>query len=398
MIDYVHRLTVRALHADDVEAACRCLREGRYTQGETVRAFERALEAWTGVKHLVACNSGSSALLLAAHWLCGRGQTDRNEGEVLVPALCWSTTAWPFYQMGMDPVLVDVDPQTLGIDLASATAALSSRTRALVVVHPLGSALDMEPIERFCRRHDLALVEDCCESIGAHWRGDHVGSSGVVSAFSFYHSHVLSTIEGGAVACMNEEMADEVRSARAHGWARDAMSRTVEPTDPLGFDFVRDGFNLRMTQPQAAIGISQLVRLDETIKRRRAVAAAVATELASVPWIHLPLRPKRDDKAPSRRSVEQAWMFVPFVLDEGAPMDAARTRAILERHGIETRPVIAGNLGRHPAAMGRLIVDRVPLTVADAIWSRGIMVGCPPDATDEGMTAMARACEEMRTS
>ena len=388
-------LSVRALADADVEAATECLRGGWYTQGPRVRAFERALEDWTGAREFAAVNSGSSALLLIAHALARRTEwtEPRCLGEVIVPALCWSTTAWPFRQMGFRVVLADVRPDTLALDLESADEARRAReTVGAVLVHVMGIAADESEFRSWTRDRDLWAVADCCESLGAFLESRaHVGSECDFAAFSFYHSHTLSTLEGGAVLAAPGAEANGIRITRAHGWDRDVPGGQ----ERIGWRFVADGFNLRTTEPQAAIGLSQMSKLDIAVAARRRIARTVLDIAEPLTWLSSPFRPHLGADVPARPRVRCAPMFLPFVLDRDAPLTRDEVRSVLHEHGIETRPLIAGNLGRHPAAKGRIVSDRVPLPVADSLMERAFMVGCPPDATDEGIEAVEKAFAAM---
>jgi CDP-6-deoxy-D-xylo-4-hexulose-3-dehydrase len=140
--------------------------------------------------------------------------------EVLIPALTWSTTVWPVMQLGLVPVLVDIDQRTLAMDLASAQTSLSSKTKALFLVHVLGQIPEMEPIIAFCKKNGLLLLEDVCESMGAWHRGTHAGNFGLMASFSCYFSHHISTVEGGVIITSDEALYNDLVSMRSHGWIR----------------------------------------------------------------------------------------------------------------------------------------------------------------------------------
>ncbi len=183
--------------------------------------------------------------------------------EVITPAVTWATTVWPIANLGLTPVPVDVGPETFTIDPAQVEAAITPKTRAILLVHLLGRPCDMEAITAIARRHDLVVIEDCCEAHGASYRGKKVGSFGLAGTYSFYFSHHISTIEGGMIVTDDDELAQLPRSLRAFGWTRD-WDNGVAPNDS-DFDprflFVNVGFNLRPTEIQGAFGIHQLGRL-----------------------------------------------------------------------------------------------------------------------------------------
>lgn len=387
------------IEAEDIEAACACLRGRWLTQGPRVREFEVALSGYTVIPGMVAVNSGSSALLLIAHALAKRyaWTEPRWLGEVIVPALCWSTTAWPFRQMGFRVVLADIEPETLALDLGSAERARTDETKAAVLVHVMGLAADEDAFSEWCTRACVESVADCCESFGAHSPShEHVGAAVDWSAWSFYASHTLTTIEGGAVGGP-PGAEDGLRIARAHGWDRDVPGGQ----DRTDWRFVGDGFNLRMTEPQAAIGLSQLARFEATARARRRVARDLIDILSPLAWLSSPFASlmfgTQAEPIKGRGRFRCVPMFLPLMVAEGAPASRDRVREVLHEAGVETRPIAAGNLARHPAARGLVVADRVPLTNADAVADRGLMVGCWPATGRDGMDALADAVRRLRS-
>ena len=290
-----YRLAADTLGADEILAAKAVLDSGQLTMGRRVQEFEGAFAAWVGSAHAVMVNSGSSANLLIADALLrsdALGARLRAGDEVLVPALSWPTTVWPLAQLGLVPVFVDVDATTLAIDLERAADAVGPRTRGMFLIHPLGRALDLPAYAAFCRQRGLVLVEDCCESLGAHWRGGHVGTVGAAASFSFYYSHHISTIEGGMVITDDATLADDLRGLRAHGWVRDRSDRDgwceAHPELDPRFLFATVGYNVRPMEIQGALGIVQLERLEEMLSAREALARAVSGWLAEcAPWLEL---------------------------------------------------------------------------------------------------------------
>ena len=208
-----YRLAADTFGSEELHAGKAVLDSGRLTMGERVRAFEQEFADWTGSRHAVMVNSGSSANLLMVDAMLRRTEGGappwRRGDEILVPALAWPTTVWPLVQLGLVPVFVDVDARTLAIDLSSAESVLSSRTRGMFLIHVLGQMAQMNDILRFCREHGLELLEDSCESLGAHFDGRHAGTFGTMSSFSFYFSHHISSIEGGMVTTADRAIADE---------------------------------------------------------------------------------------------------------------------------------------------------------------------------------------------
>lgn len=242
------------------------------TQSRQVRAFEDEWSDWLGVKYSVFVNSGSSANLVtlaALKELHGAG------GEIIVPTITWVSDIAAVLHCGFEPVFVDIDPRTLGMDNNQVLAKLTSRTRAVFITHVLGyNALSRRLLDELGRRH-IPLLEDVCESHGATFGGRKLGSIGLVSNFSFYYAHHLSTIEGGMVCTNDAEIYETVRMLRSHGLVRELASdsRKKEYADEYAdlnpeFTFAYPGYNVRGTEINAVIGRSQLQRLDVNIQRR----------------------------------------------------------------------------------------------------------------------------------
>jgi CDP-6-deoxy-D-xylo-4-hexulose-3-dehydrase len=259
---------------EDLDAVCDLLRQDDpvLTQSSNVRAFEDEWSRWLGVRHSVFVNSGSSANLLtlaALRELYGPG------GEVIVPTITWVSDVAAVLHCGFEPVFVDVDPRTLGMDNEQVLARLTRRTRAVFLTHVLGyNGLSWRLLDEL-RRRGVPLIEDVCESHGATFEGRKLGTFGLASNFSFYYAHHLSTIEGGMVCTNDTDFYEAVRMLRAHGLVRelDSDSRKKEYADEYPdlnpeFIFAHAGYNVRSTEINAVIGRSQLRRLDDGNRRR----------------------------------------------------------------------------------------------------------------------------------
>jgi len=374
---------------EEIEAAKAVLDTRRLTMGERVQAFEHEFARWTGAKHAIMVNSGSSANLLMVDALLRRSNRSAPlcpGDEVLVPTLAWPTTVWPLVQLGLVPVFVDVNLQTLSIDLDSARSALSSKTKAVFLIHVLGQTADMDSMSAFCKETGLILLEDVCESLGAYYNGIHAGNFGVMGSFSSYFSHHISTIEGGVIITSDSALHDDLLSLRAHGWVRDRSDREEwihqYPEIDSRFLFILPGYNVRPTEIQGAIGLVQLNKLESMLMTRERLAAEVSRLVNQyTPWMrlvgaeHLGAKIERSSSRYRRR---HSWMTLPFILDKAAPLSLAVVKRHFERSGIETRPIIAGNLSRHPAVHHSIHRTASSLAKADVILDRGFMIGCHP--------------------
>lgn len=343
------------------------------TMGPKVKRFEGMFAEYIGQHCAVMANSGSSANLLALSAL-----NLQPGDEVITPALTWATTVWPIAQVGAVPVLVDVDRETYNISPKAIEAAITPKTRAIMPVHVLGNPCNMDAITEIAYRHEsrksLFVIEDACESLGATYHGRMVGSFGDLSTFSFYFSHHISTIEGGMVLTNKNIWADVCRSQRSHGWIRDLSNKDevaakYSDIDPR-FLFPHTGYNLRPTDIQGAFGIHQLPRLEGLIEARRENAAYLNEALTPYEnWLMLP------HEAPGTR---HSYMGYPITVKEGAPFTKELLVQYLEGKGLETRPLLAGNITRQPAM--REIQYRVggSLENTDHIHDNGFYIGPHP--------------------
>jgi CDP-6-deoxy-D-xylo-4-hexulose-3-dehydrase len=291
--------------------------------------------------------------------------------EVLVPAVAWSTTYFPLVNVGLVPVLVDVDLETFTIDARAAERAVGPRTRAIMPVHLLGNSCDMTGLVDLARRRDLVMIEDACEAHGARFEGRAVGTFGEMGTFSFYFSHHISTIEGGMVVTNDAATAELARVLRAHGWTRDLRTPVTIPNPVIDqrFLFVNLGYNFRATELQGAFGIHQVPKLEGFIQLRRDNVEYWNTGLRKYSeW--LLESPGRDGQG--SRSV---WFGYPITVRPTAPFTRNELVGFLEAKGIETRPIMAGNFRDQPAI--ELFPHRVsePLTNAELIMTQSFFIG-----------------------
>lgn len=357
---------------EEVAAVVQTLNRGQTTCGPLVSAFEHMFAEYVGRKHAVMVNSGSSADMLIAF---GLGEATLRD-EILVPAVTWPTQVWACLVAGYRVKLVDVDPATLQFDVADMERKISPKTRALFPVHVLGNVGNMDEVARLAGTSDqISVLEDCCEALGSRWQGSHVGIFGQAAAYSFFFSHLISTMEGGMVVTDDDAAARTFRLLRSHGW---------EPTLDERFWFPTWGFNVRPTEVQGAFGGVQMGKLDEFRRIRTANYARlkVATadlwpQFLSTPVVH-------DDCDPS-------WHGFPLMLTEEAPFKKRDLLNHLEEWGIETRPLIAGNLARQPMCRNDWRISAGPLPGADAIQNRGFYIGLPSFHDEVGGAHVASA-------
>ena len=351
--------------AEEIEAVMTCLLTTRVTQGDQVATFERALATKLARRHALTCNSGSSANLLAIAALCNQAIVDHLKpgDEVIVPALAWSTTIRPLVQHQLTPVFVDVDPQTFNISLENIKRAITPKTKAVMAVAIYGNPNDPR-IEEL--REDYWVIEDCCEALGM---SPYLAAD--ASTFSFYFSHHITTIEGGAVATNHADVNERLRILRAHGWMRDLdwkrrneySAKEMSPTDPR-FLFIDQGYNLRMTEPQAAMGREQLKKLDGFVGARQAAGL----------YFQIPLQNSSLFDLQYRAGDIHSYFGFPVIMRDGSKK--GEICEFLNRHNIETRQIASGNMAIQPGM--RYYPHRIvgSLDNATRIMRDGFSWGC----------------------
>jgi dTDP-4-amino-4,6-dideoxygalactose transaminase len=364
-------ITKPSIGAQEARAAAAVIESGWVAQGPRVAAFERALADRVGARHAVAVSSGTGALHL------GLLALDVGEGdEVLLPSLSYIATANAIRYTGATPVFVEVDARTFNVDPAAVERALSPRTRALLPVHQLGLPADLGAVTALAARHGLAVLEDAACALGAVYRGVPVGAGGGAerrcACFSFHPRKVITTGEGGAITTDDDVLAARLRGLRSHGVsvAADQRHSSTRVSDEA---YLELGFNYRLTDIQAAVGLEQLCRLDELVVSRRALARRYAELLAPHSEITLPAVPEQCEHvfqsymvllAESLLARHPRRAIMQSMLDAGI----ATRRAVMAIH---LEPLYAGASGG---------VGTLPIT--EAIARRGLMLPLYPGLTD----------------
>lgn len=366
---------------EEVWEGIESLLSAKVTMGTKVREFENLFAQYLGVRHAIMVNSGSSANLLALSILTNPAMRNRIQpgDEIITPAVTWATTVLPIINCGAIPVLIDVDLATFNIDVEKIEAAITERTGAIMVVHLLGNPCDMKKVMEIARSRDLFVIEDACEAHGAEVNGQKVGTLGDLSTFSFYFSHHITTIEGGMIVTNDDAYADQARSMRSFGWIRnlkdaDQIAAEHSNIDPR-FLFINPGYNLRPTEIQGAFGIHQIRKLDGFIEIRRDNArfwAAGLREYADCLRV-------QDERAGTRH----VWFAYPLTVNPGAPFSKEQLTDFLEERGVETRPIMAGNIVEQPVM--RLLPYRQvgDLTISRFVMRNAFLIGNHTGIRDE---------------
>ena len=361
--------------------------DGWLTTGRFNALFEQRLAEFLGVKHAITVNSGSSANLVAFSTLTSPrlGTRAIKPGdEVIGVAAGFPTTVNPILQFGAVPVFVDVDLATHNIDASKIEAAISPQTKAIMLAHSLGNPFNLDVVTQLCRKYDLWLIEDCCDALGATYNGRMVGTFGDIATLSFYPAHHITMGEGGAVFTNHAELKLIAESFR--DWGRDCYCAPGKDNTcnkrfcwklgdlPEGYDhkytYSHLGYNLKITDMQAACALAQMDRLEEFITARRANFAYLAERLYScAEFLHLPEATPNSDPS---------WFGFLMTLKDGAGVRRNDLIAYLEQNKIGTRLLFAGNLTRQPYMIGRNFRVSGELPNTDVVMNRSFWVGVYP--------------------
>ena len=271
MIDL--KLATSTWDQKELDALERVIKSDHFSMGPEVKKFESNFSAFMGSKFALMVNSGSSANLLAVASLTFRSKDPLKPGdEVIVPAVSWSTTYSPLQQYGLKLVFVDINPNTLNIDLDEVSKAITPKTKAIFCVNLLGNPCNFKEIKEIIKskNQNISLLEDNCESLGAKFKDRYAGTYGLISTQSFFYSHHISTMEGGMILTDDEELYQIMLSLRAHGWTRDLPkdNQITEPVEDPFYDkfrFILPGYNLRPLEMSGALGQEQLKKLPSLI-------------------------------------------------------------------------------------------------------------------------------------
>ncbi len=376
----------KLLDGDDFVALADAVLDGWLTEGRFAASFRAAFASAAGRRAAALVGSGSQANLLAVAAACSdlHEHPLRHGDEVITAAVGFPTTVAPLYQYGLVPVYVDVEPDTYNPSFETVAAAIGPQTRGIVLAHCLGNPFDAPGMAELCAEHDLILIEDVCDALGSRIAGRLAGTFGDVATYSFYPAHHMTTGEGGAVGTDAEPWTRAVASLREWGrdcWCppgvNDACGRRFDGRFgelPEGYDhkyvFSHLGFNFKITDMQAALGLSQLAKLDGFHTRRR----------ENFDRLYAALAPLEDRLVLPRAlpGAEPSWFGFPLTLREGGAAERRRLQTALLERGIDSRLLLAGNMIRQPGLLG--LEHRVAgsLQHADRITEAALWVGCHP--------------------
>ena len=376
--------------------------DGWLTTGRFNAEFEKKLAAFIGVKHLITVNSGSSANLVAFSTLTSPklGERAIKKGdEVIGVAAGFPTTVNPILQFGAVPVFVDVDRLTHNIDASKIEAAIGPKTKAIMLAHSLGNPFNLDVVTALCKKHNLWLVEDCCDALGTTYRGQMVGTFGDIGTLSFYPAHHITMGEGGAVFTNHDELKTIAESFR--DWGRDCYCAPGKDNTcgkrfcqklgklPEGYDhkytYSHLGYNLKITDMQAACGLAQLEKAPQFIQARKDNYAFLKARLKDCEeFMHLP--------EPTEHS-DPSWFGFPITLKDNCPVTRLDLLTYLDQHKVGTRLLFAGNLTCQPYMIGANYRISGDLTNTDNVMNNTFWIGVQPALTKEMLEFAAQKIE-----
>ena len=375
MKKYFYPLIDNPYRPKDINQAIKVLRSSKITSGPKTLEFQNKFSKKIKTNYSLLVNSGSSANLLAFQCLINpyRKKRLKKGDEILIPSLCWSTSLWPIIQSGLKPKFVDVEKETLNLDLNDLRKKISYRTKGIMLVHVLGNCTNMNELMNIIKKNNLILIEDTCESLGTTYKNKYLGTFGEFSSFSFYSSHQISSGEGGMICCKREEDFEIIKSLRAHGWSRGLKNEKKIAKNNKHLDkrfiFYNSGFNLRSTDISASIGLSQFKDLDKFIKARRTnknliIKMFEKKKLNNTFYI-----------IKENKNVKPSWFGIPILISKNLKRDKIIKN--LEKKGIETRPIISGNFLKQPSIKKYKLDKKIKMKNAEYINKKGFFIGLP---------------------
>jgi len=347
---YFYPLLNNTLSEKDLIEGIKIILSGQITMSKKTREFEKAFARKVGSKYALMVNSGSSANLLSTFAACNPKRKNRfNPGdEVLIPSVCWPTSLWPLVQAGLKPIFVDVEEGTLNVDSEKLIKKISNKTKVIMLVHVLGNSTDLKKIIDIAKKKKIIVIEDTCESLGSKYSNKYLGTFGDFGTYSFYYSHQITSGEGGMIVCNDRNDYDLLFTMRSHGWSRGAkdqkkIEKNYKILDPK-FIFINSGFNLRPIDVTAAIGLSQFKKLDKFIKIRNYNYNKIIMALRnSKHWDNQFTFFKINKK------IKPSFFGLPLLINKKFKGKRKAFLKIMEKNGVETRPIISGNFLNQPA-------------------------------------------------
>ena len=392
--NYWYPLNYATYGPEEITSALQSMLSCQTSMWTKCRHYEDLFAEYIGKGKSVFVNSGSSADLLAIQALVQSPEYNLNPGDrVLVPAITWPTQIWSLLSAGLVPVLFDVSLETFNPDITTVDSDVLNDVKAVFTTHILGLSSDMDVLRDLAEKYDLLLIEDTCESLGTTYDGKRLGTFGIISTFSSFFSHHITTMEGGMIYTEDEHLLSLLKLQRAHGWSR-ALSEPEIDNYCRSFNikldsysevdrrylFLGTGFNLRPTEVNASFGIHQLKKLADFQEKRKKLSSSFYQKISQARHVKSPkIHPK----------VDPCFMSLPMSVSADH-YNSKRSIAFLEEHGIESRPLIAGNILKHPVSnMVELKTASDQLLGSDKHHSHSFYIGLSPQHTQDDIDRAA---------
>ena len=370
-------LLMNAFNKKDLDSAIKVIRSKKITMSNITFKFEKRFAKSIGSKYALMTNSGSSANLLAFSTLTNplNSSKIKKGDEVIIPALCWSTSLWPIIQNNLKPVFVDIDIQTLNINLNDLKKKITKKTKAIMCIHVLGTSANMIKLNKIANDNKIILIEDTCESLGAKYKNKHLGTYGRFGTYSFYYSHQITSGEGGMIVCNNKKDYEIITTLRSHGWSRNTSFNKIFKKKFKNLDnrflFVGPGYNLRPTDIQAAMANSQFSRLNKFMSVRNYNRNCIISALLKHPkWSN------QFSFIKINKGIKPSWFGLPMIVNEKFSKIKNNFLNYLSSCGIENRPIISGNFLNQPASkLYKFKFDSKVFKNSQSIEDRGFFIG-----------------------
>ena len=347
---FKYPLLSNAFSASDIRCGLKVLSSKHITMSKITKNFEKRFAKKIGCKYALMTNSGSSANLLAVSTIVNPLFKNKLKSgdEVLIPAVCWSTSLWPIIQNNLKPVFVDVELDTFNISIKDLKKKITSKTKAIMCIHVLGTSANLTQIKKLTNKKNIILIEDTCESLGAKFNNKFLGTFGELGTFSFYYSHQITSGEGGMIVCNDIKNYNIIKSLRSHGWSRETSFHNIYTKKFKKLDdrflFINSGYNLRPTDIQAAIANNQFKRLNKFITTRNYNRKKIIDKV------------KNNKKWNNQfyfinhsKQIKPSWFGLPMLIDKRYSNKKKKFLNYLTRRGVENRPILSGNFTNQPA-------------------------------------------------
>jgi len=371
-------LLEKGFSSEDIMRGIEVLLSRKLTMSKITKKFENNFCNFVGSKYALMVNSGSSANLLAAFALINPKKKKRLKpgDKFIIPAICWSTSLWPLVQCGLKPEFIDVNlnDYCLDVDLLKK----NTKAKAIMNIHTLGNSTNMEKLYNFVKTKNMYMIEDTCEALGTKFKSKFLGTFGDFGTYSFYYSHQITSGEGGMIVCKTREDYELLHTMRAHGW-----DRGINRSSKKNFNFINSGFNLRPMDLTAAIGLSQLKRLNKMIKSRANNRKLIIDRIKKSEFWDNQFTFFNPNK-----NVKPSWFGLPLLINQKLVSKKEKFMKFLNNSGVETRPILSGNFLNQPSCkLYNFKYKKNNFRVSQEIEDRGFFIGLPTkDMTSKKIT------------